>query len=125
MYSFPSNGNLSAFSCWAQTPGLSSSCHWIPVFPVAGSWTYKPMELQFHSSCWYRPSHPCTPSSLGSPSPLVLMQPMRVRFNLIGSEPSRSSVSCCQEKGGAELRFHRKSVETVNVVYSSANRKDV
>jgi len=35
----------------------SSSCHWIPVSSVAGTWAYQPPRPQPCSSCRYRPYH--------------------------------------------------------------------
>lgn len=31
---------------------------WNPVSPVAGTWTYKPLQPHPHCSCWYRHPHP-------------------------------------------------------------------
>lgn len=36
---------------WALTP---STCPWVPVSPVSGTWTYEPPRLWLHSSCWDR-----------------------------------------------------------------------
>ena len=46
--------NLDPSSSWAQTLSLPSSCSWISVSPVTGTWTYESSRSQLHSSCWYR-----------------------------------------------------------------------
>ena len=64
-YMYKHRYNVGPSSSWAQTFSLPSSCPWIPVPPVAGTWAYKPPRLLSHSSCWYGPlTHRHTPPHL-------------------------------------------------------------